>query len=50
MERKESSKGKGTAGLVQLDHAKGGKTVAVTHDHLSSLPPDNGTQKQVSGP
>ena len=35
--------------IVQLDHPKGGKTVAVTHDHLSSLPPDNGSQEQVSG-
>ena len=24
--------------LVQLDHQKGGRTVAITHDHLSDLP------------
>ena len=36
--------------VVQLDHVKGGKTVAITHDHLSSLPPDNGSQEQASGP
>ena len=35
--------------IVQLDHAKGGKTVAVSHDHLSSLPPDNGSQEQAIG-
>ena len=35
--------------IVQADHTKGGKTVAVTHNHLSSLPPDNGNQEQASG-
>ena len=28
--------------LVQLDHQKGCRIVAVTHDHLSGLPPSNG--------
>ena len=31
--------------LVQLDHQKGGRTVAVTHDHLSGLPPGNGSRR-----
>ena len=40
--------------LVQLDHQKGGRTVAVTHDHLSGLPPGNdnsrGSQEQARSP
>ena len=40
--------------LVQLDHQKGGRTVAVTHDHLSGLPPGNGSSRgsheQASSP
>ena len=40
--------------LVQLDHLKGGRTVAVTHDHLSGLPPGNdssrGSREQASSP
>ena len=40
--------------LVQLDHQKGGRTVAVTHDHLSGLPPSSdssrGSQEQASSP
>ena len=31
--------------LVQQDHQKGGKTVAVTHDHLSGLPAGNGSRR-----
>ena len=31
--------------LVQLDHQQGGRTVAVTHDHLSGLPPSNGSSR-----
>ena len=31
--------------LVQLDHQKEGRTVAVTHDHLSGLPPGNGSKR-----
>ena len=38
----------------RLDHQKGGRTVAVTHDHLSGLPPGNGSsrgsQEQASSP
>ena len=49
MERKESSKVTGRV-VVQLDHAKGAKIVGVTHDHLSSLPPDNGSLEQANGP
>ena len=38
--------------LVQLGHQKGGKTVAVTHDHLSGPPLGNGSssQEQASSP
>ena len=31
--------------LVQPDHQKGGKTMAVIHDHLSGLPPGNGSRR-----
>ena len=38
--------------LVKLDHQKGGRTVAVTHDHLSGQPPGDasrrGSQEQAS--
>ena len=40
--------------LVQLDHQKGGRTVAVTHDHLGGLTPGNGnsrgSREQASSP
>ena len=40
--------------LVQRDHQKEGRTMAVTHDHLSGLPPQNGSSRgskeQASSP